>query len=455
MPLSQPVTALAVERSSGALGRVAVASMQGVRASHEDAHAINHSLGFAAVFDGHVGDEASEFAAARLPLHFRAQGSQSPAAGLRKAFADCEAELLQTLPEGCEAGTTATAAVVRPDGDTFRIHVANCGDSRAVLWRKVSDTVEATRDHRPDDAEEKSRIEAAGGTVCEDFDPPRIDGKLACSRALGSFAYKSGGKEPENQKVSCIPDMYEWEASAGDILLIACDGVFDTISNEQLVQMVCRRDDDADLGLAVAKTLDHCIAKECDDNMTLLAVELVVGVEPLQETEVTAGNFTKMKDSEVVEQYKAFCKRFGYELTKEMQKKGPPQAVLTAIPAVPGRYADLPEPPDVTEEKPATPAPGDEPLVLKVTMAKPVASYVKAAQQLFEGDDEKPALDRIEVQALGNAVPIAALVATELMAKGFTLVSVATDYPTMTPTRQGPSSRETQVARLKVLLSKQ
>jgi len=45
--------------------------------------------------------------------------------------------------------------------------VANLGDSRALLWRP-GPTLEVTRDHRPGDAAERARIEAAGGTVSEE-----------------------------------------------------------------------------------------------------------------------------------------------------------------------------------------------------------------------------------------------------------------------------------------------
>ena len=45
--------------------------------------------------------------------------------------------------------------------------VASCGDSRAILWRKATQSLVWTKDHRPGDPEEQQRIEAAGGTVNE------------------------------------------------------------------------------------------------------------------------------------------------------------------------------------------------------------------------------------------------------------------------------------------------
>ena len=46
-------------------------------------------------------------------------------------------------------------------------------------------------DHKPDNAEEKERVLAAGGYVRECAgDVPRVNGELAVSRAVGDFVYK-------------------------------------------------------------------------------------------------------------------------------------------------------------------------------------------------------------------------------------------------------------------------
>ena len=57
-----------------------------------------------------------------------------------------------------------------------------CGDGPVVL--------ELTRDHRPDRADEKLRIEAAGGFVESYGGLPRVNGQLAVSRSIGDLAFK-------------------------------------------------------------------------------------------------------------------------------------------------------------------------------------------------------------------------------------------------------------------------
>lgn len=321
-------------------------AMQGVRPNFEDAHVLDQQRGLCGVFDGHLGDEVAAFCAERLHLHLEAAGVVSKDSLLR-SFASADAELRGALPKDSEAGSTATLAVVRESAGGLKVTVASCGDSRAVLWHKESGAVEVTRDHRPDDAEERKRIEAAGGTVSDEFDPPRVDGQLACSRALGAFKFKQDPALAAGaQKVSGVPEVYEWTAKPGDWLIVACDGVWDTLSSEAVAKDVSEAEAEPDLGTRLSKILQKCISKEADDNLTLLAVELGAAPEEARQFQVTAGDFLKTKDSEVQQQYQSFCRRFGYALKREIVPKAPPKAALTPAEPVPalGRFAELPAP---------------------------------------------------------------------------------------------------------------
>lgn len=61
----------------------------------------------------------------------------------------------------------------------------NLGDSRAIL-SKQGKVIQLSKDHKPYNADEKQRIELAGGNVYQD----RVQGQLAVSRAFGDFLYK-------------------------------------------------------------------------------------------------------------------------------------------------------------------------------------------------------------------------------------------------------------------------
>mmetsp|Transcript_39640 Transcript_39640/g.88827 ORF Transcript_39640/g.88827 Transcript_39640/m.88827 type:complete len:651 (+) Transcript_39640:43-1995(+) len=362
MPLPVPVTAVAVESSEGHMGRAAVASMQGLRSYFEDCYYLDQKLCMCGVFDGHLGDEAAAFCAERLPLHFAAADD---AEAVINAFAACDADLKTALPSDSVSGTTATVAKFRQNGnrDIINLVVASCGDSRAVLWRKESDVIEYTLDHRPSDQAERDRIEAAGGHVSEDFDPPRVDGQLACSRALGDFGFKKGPGGNTAQKVTCTPDVYHWTAQRGDWLILASDGIWDTLSNEQVVQHV--RTAAEQLGDTVARVLSLCIEKEADDNLTLLAVEL--GAVPVSKprTSILAGDFLKAKDPDVLDQYASFCLRFGFKIHRELKPKAPPTISLIETERNPSfpRYPPKTQTINLFPEQPKAKA-GRKPLVI-------------------------------------------------------------------------------------------
>ena len=79
-------------------------------------------------------------------------------------------------------GTTACSCIVTDQ----KIICGNLGDSRAVLAKMVDGKLTAinlSEDHKPENEEEKRRIEDAGGSV--DF--ARVDGTLALSRAIGDY----------------------------------------------------------------------------------------------------------------------------------------------------------------------------------------------------------------------------------------------------------------------------
>ena len=83
---------------------------------------------------------------------------------LSKAFIHANTALMTTPIKYMTSGSTCVTMYMR--GSTYWI--ANCGDSRAVMARRDGESlvaVDLSRDHKPDDPEEKARIEAWGGFV--------------------------------------------------------------------------------------------------------------------------------------------------------------------------------------------------------------------------------------------------------------------------------------------------
>lgn len=151
---------------------------------------------------------------------------------LKQAFMDIDKsirDVQNTTTTGDSSGCTANTAMITPT----HILCANAGDSRCVLSTKKG-LKTMSSDHKPSGAAERKRIEAAGGIVHRN----RVDGDLAVSRTLGDFAYKQRfDLPPEKQKVSCEPDIvcYQRDDSNDEFIILACDGLWDVMSNEDAV----------------------------------------------------------------------------------------------------------------------------------------------------------------------------------------------------------------------------
>mmetsp|Transcript_58075 Transcript_58075/g.106825 ORF Transcript_58075/g.106825 Transcript_58075/m.106825 type:complete len:361 (-) Transcript_58075:133-1215(-) len=214
-----------------------------------------------AVLDGHGGAGAAQHCAKRLPAELKEQleacGRDTPEARRLAVEGVCLALdrylRIKMGPGAFICGSTCVFCFMWVDENaapgTCRLLLANLGDSRALVIRTTGSEggeftlLGQTTDHTPDVPAEEKRIKAAGGTVRpsgqDKLKVMRVDGALGCSRALGDFAYKDeAALLPEQQKVSSVPDVYEFSCSHGDAVILACDGVFDVFSSTDVAKLV-------------------------------------------------------------------------------------------------------------------------------------------------------------------------------------------------------------------------
>ncbi|KAL8426113.1 hypothetical protein Efla_000105 [Eimeria flavescens] len=173
------------------------------------------------------------------------------------------------------AGCTALTVCVTPTS----IVVANVGDSRCVLCRGA-DIIELSQDHKPQLAEERIRIYAAGGYL----EMGRVNGNLNLSRALGDLAYKADCTlPPEKQILSGAPDVVsvQRDLQRDEFLVIGCDGIWELLSSAEVAEFVRRRiDHTPDLCQILKDLFDSLLSPNpalfefgCD-NMTAFIVDL-------------------------------------------------------------------------------------------------------------------------------------------------------------------------------------
>ncbi|XP_026154453.1 protein phosphatase, Mg2+/Mn2+ dependent, 1Na (putative) [Mastacembelus armatus] len=292
----------------------AVASMQGWRAQMEDAHTCMPHLhgeltewGYFAVFDGHAGTTVAEYCSRNLLDHILATGGvkededpEQVKEGIREGFLDIDRHMHKLARQGSwdRSGSTAAAVLMSPR----YIYFINCGDSRTLLCRN-GQVIFYTEDHKPFNPREKERIQNAGGSVTLQ----RVNGSLAVSRALGDFDFKEVDWRPQTEQlVSPEPEVYELERMPEDeFLILACDGVWDAISNEELCAFVRSRLQVCnDLREICTQVIDLCLYKGSLDNISIIIVCFPgapqVSQEALQQ-EATLEQQIDMKVEEVIQ----------------------------------------------------------------------------------------------------------------------------------------------------------
>lgn len=204
------------------------------------------------IFDGHGGREAAEYASQQLPkaIADHLKRGDSPADAFKAAFTKTQ---LDMRPWCVYVGCTACLAAVTEK----TITVANIGDTRCVLCRDGK-AVRLSVDHKPDIPEEQNYIESKGGFVRGG----RVGGMLAVSRAFGDgFLGDSINPTPHFVQEPLTPQ--------DQFLIIACDGVWDVISDQKACEIVLGEIDP----LAAAKKLrDTAFELESTDNISVIVV---------------------------------------------------------------------------------------------------------------------------------------------------------------------------------------
>ncbi|KAK8551310.1 hypothetical protein V6N12_039958 [Hibiscus sabdariffa] len=216
-----------------------------------------------AIFDGHGGAQVSNY----CQKHMHQLLSEEIASSTSDTSKECQLQWQKTF-SNCNVKLDNQIRLIAPDsvGSTAvvalicasHIIVSNCGDSRAVLSRgkevialskddKVSpQVIDDSRavcsltfidifciDLQPNREDELARIEAAGGKVLN-WDGDRVFGILAVSRSIGD-RYLKPWIIPEPDVV-VIP-----RAREDEILILASDGFWDVISNEEACKVAWRR----------------------------------------------------------------------------------------------------------------------------------------------------------------------------------------------------------------------
>ena len=141
-----------------------------------------------------------------------------------------------------------------------KIMIAHVGDARVLVTNDVGRLRFATPDHKPSSRSEFERIHASGGRVTKG----RVNSILAVARSLGDLHIA--------ESLSAEPDITTYSIKNDDKwLYIACDGVFDVLSNDYVAKIGGDIDDPCLFAYTIRNTAFGSFSQ---DNITSIAVNL-------------------------------------------------------------------------------------------------------------------------------------------------------------------------------------
>ena len=266
---------------------MAGASWTGNKSSNEDrmllGFSVSENVKGCFVADGHCGEICADYLVDHLVDNIKAslggggddqeydtcRLESAVLAGFKKTEDDF---ITYAVAKQIPSGSTLIVSIFFQSGDdVLRSITAHVGDSRGVM--QIGETVtRLTEDHKPDREDEKVRLAASGGHVVDVggiwrvFTPSvvSIGGRtlqwgLAVSRAFGDLALKK-----PVEIVSAVPEINTVELSDSAVVVIACDGIFDVLSDSETIA--------AGLDGGPVGILRTAYGKLSDDNLTAIII---------------------------------------------------------------------------------------------------------------------------------------------------------------------------------------
>ncbi|KAH3679611.1 hypothetical protein WICMUC_000843 [Wickerhamomyces mucosus] len=243
--------------------------------------------GYFAIFDGHAGKQAAKWCGQHLHSIVEKKLIEKENEDVRnilnESFLEADEEIVKNVKGS--SGCTAAVAIIRwelpdqensksqdkkdkdqpssgvsLDGHKRMLYTANVGDSRIVLFRNGK-AIRLTYDHKASDKNETLRIEQSGGIVMKS----RVNGMLAVTRSLGDQFFK------ELVIGNPYTTSVELDRKSDAFLIIACDGLWDVISDQQACELIKNI---KDANVAAKVLVKHALSKLTTDNVTVMVILL-------------------------------------------------------------------------------------------------------------------------------------------------------------------------------------
>jgi len=233
------------------------------------------------IFDGHGGDEMSSYLQMNLAQIYKQNlllNKGNIIISLKNAFRDADDEMRNQLnAEGLGSTGTLVHILWEKENDLV-VYSANVGDSRVSLI-SPEHIIRLSYDHRTTDEKERKRILESGLEIIDD----RINGTLMLTRIFGNYEYKNNDENEEDESASnsiiskgliCEPFISKINIDLSienQYLILASDGIWDTITEEEIQDIILTNTDTQQICSIVIK---KCLRNESWDNMSIFAIKL-------------------------------------------------------------------------------------------------------------------------------------------------------------------------------------
>ncbi|KAJ6381803.1 hypothetical protein OIU77_030468 [Salix suchowensis] len=239
------------------------------------------AIHFFGVYDGHGGSQVANFCKERMHEVILEEWDRDQTidscewqrrweATFCSGFGRADNEVLTEAVAPEMVGSTAVVVVL----SGCQIITSNCGDSRAVLFRRT-EAIPLTVDQKPDRSDELVRIEGQGGKVIN-WNGARVLGVLAMSRAIGDRYLRPW--------IIPVPEItFMTRTDEDECLILASDGLWDVMTNEEVGEVARRilrrwRRSQSD-GYSPAQTVadnlqEIAYGRNSSDNISIIVVDL-------------------------------------------------------------------------------------------------------------------------------------------------------------------------------------
>lgn len=233
------------------------------------------------VFDGHGGDKISKFLKDKYGKYIlnkkfidEIDKSKKSNKKIKLLYEAMQKNITDLNMASRYCGSTALTCIVYGENNKY-LKIINLGDCRAVACNENNIAIALTKDHRPDSYEELKRIKKLGGVVeYSKDDDPRIDG-MSVSRSLGDLDSKP--------YISHNPDIYDYDSKKYSFIILACDGVWEVLKNQEAIDFVlskldeikidrnCKQKSKSNIANLLA---EYALEKKSTDNLSVVIIFL-------------------------------------------------------------------------------------------------------------------------------------------------------------------------------------